>query len=79
MQRLELYETGMLPWDIEMTVEALHSALDGSRRDGHTARTVLFIDMLVDKAVRNDLSLNTRVVRSVVHANNLINDTIRRG
>ncbi len=36
---------------------ALHSALDGSRRDGHTARAVQFIDMLVDKAVRNYLSL----------------------
>jgi hypothetical protein len=30
--------------------------------------------MLVDKAVRNDLSLNTRVIRSVVPANDLIND-----
>jgi hypothetical protein len=27
-----------------------------------------------DKAVRNDLSLNTRVIRSVVPANDLIND-----
>ncbi len=30
--------------------------------------------MLVDKAVRNDLSLNTRVIRSVVPTNDLIND-----
>jgi hypothetical protein len=59
---------------------ALHSALDGSRRDGHTARAVQFIDMLVDKAVRNDLSLKySRVVRSVVSANHLINDTVRKG
>jgi hypothetical protein len=28
---------------------ALHSALDGSRRDGHTARAVQFIDMLATK------------------------------
>ena len=30
--------------------------------------------MLVDKAVKNDLRLNTRVIRSVVPVNNLIND-----
>jgi hypothetical protein len=30
--------------------------------------------MLVDKAVKNDLSLNTRVIRSVFSADNLIND-----
>jgi hypothetical protein len=35
--------------------------------------------MLVDKAVGNDLSLKIRVVRSVVPANNLINDAIRKG
>jgi hypothetical protein len=56
----------------------LHSALDDSRRDGHTTRVVLFIDMLVDKAVRNDLNLKTRVVHSVVPTNNLMNDTIRK-
>ncbi len=53
---------------------ALHSALKGSRRDGHTAHTVYFIDMFVDKSLRNDLSLNTRVIRSVVPTNDLIND-----
>ena len=39
----------------------------------------VMLDMLVDKAVRNDLSLNTRVIHSVVPVNNLINDTIREG
>jgi hypothetical protein len=37
-------------------------------------RAVYFIDMLVDKAVKNDLSLNTRVIRSVFSVDNLIND-----
>ncbi len=36
-------------------------------------------NMLVDKVVRNDLSLNTRVVLSVVPTNKLINDTMRKG